>query len=512
MPRFKNIINIFTKVFSYPWYPLVISAYPALALLSSNAGQVQRSAGIRPLLASVLFGGFVFFTLWLFFRQAHKAAFLSALWIGLFFSFGHAYMYLKDEYPKADYAPRLLICWGILFALALLWATRPRLTFVSAAPTINTISAALILMAVWQSASSVGLRRASALGADNAPIQNDLRAPANPPDVYYFILDSYARADTLKMAYNYDNMEFLNALRERGFYVAECSQSNYPRTDVSVAAALNMTYLQDLDSEFTPDSTARNTLWNSLKHSAARYNFERMGYQTVNFATGFAWNELDDADVYITPPPITSGMTEFEGLFLDTTLARYINDWGWVNPDAVMGQSFRDRFNSIFDNMDKLAGAPAPQFAYIHVISPHPPFVFDADGNYTNPADFWDERKLYPYDLYEKGYTSQTTHLNQKMLSAIDTILKKSKTPPIIVVQGDHGPWMQPHDRLMWILNAYYLPNHNDKLYKTITPVNTFRIIFNEYFGGKYDLLDDASYYSPVPKIYDFSLIPNKCK
>lgn len=512
MKHIKNINNVFAKIFSYPWYPLAISAYPALALLSSNAGQIQFSAGVRSLLVSVLFGGFIFFILWLFFRQAHKAAFLSALWLGLFFSFGHAYMYLKTEYPKTDYTLWLLSGCGILFALALFWATRPKLTFISAASTINTISAALILMAVWQSASSVSPRRARALGADHAPIQNDLRAPANPPNVYYFLLDSYTRADTLKMAYNFDNAEFLNGLKERGFYIGECSQSNYVRTDVSMSATLNMTYLQDLDSSFTPDNINRSVLWDALKHSAARYDFESMGYKTVDFATGFAWNELDDADLFIAPPPITSGMTEFEGLFLDTTLARYIKDWGWVNPDAVTGQAFRDRFNNIFNNVDMLAKMSAPHFAYIHIISPHPPFVFDPNGNYTNPADFWNEQKLYPYDLYTKGYLNQLQYLNKKVLAAIDTLQSESKTPPIIIIQGDHGPWMQPHDRMTWILNAYYLPGHNDKLYKTITPVNTFRIIFDEYFGGKYKTLDDVSYYSPTPKIFDFSVVPNKCK
>jgi hypothetical protein len=236
-----------------------------------------------------------------------------------------------------------------------------------------------------------------------------------------------------------------------------------------------------------------------------------MGYKTVNFTTGFAWNELEDADVFIAPPPFTSGLSEFEGLFLRTTFARYAQDFGWVDPDAVMGQTFRDRFNNIFDNMSKIANMPEPTFAYVHVISPHPPFVFDPEGNPTYPPDFWNEQREYPYDLYTKGYTNQLTYLNKKTLEAIDTILAESDTPPIIILQGDHGPWMQPKDRRMWILNAYYLPEHNDELYSNITPVNTFRLVFNKYFGGKYDMLKDVSYFSPVPKLYDFSLIPNKC-
>jgi len=62
-----------------------------------------------------------------------------------------------------------------------------------------------------------------------------------------------------------------------------------------------------------------------------------------------------------------------------------------------------------------------------------------------------------------------------------------------------------------WILNAYYLPGQQDRLYPTISPVNSFRVIFDAYFGGKYDMLEDVSYFSPVPNLYDFSEKPNHC-
>ena len=51
----------------------------------------------------------------------------------------------------------------------------------------------------------------------------------------------------------------------------------------------------------------------------------------------------------------------------------------------------------------------------------------------------------------------------------------------------------------MRIFNAYYLPEGgNENLYETITPVNTFRVVFNTYFGGRYELLPDKSWYGHV--------------
>jgi len=509
MSRFKQIKEVLSRWFGIPWYPILFSAYPVLALMAFNVGQVKIDAGSRALVVCLAFALGLFVILRLIFRDWNRAAFLSTLWMTLFFSYGHVHIMLTKQLKDVEFEPWLLIGWGVLAFLAVWWAVKRS---PSSPLTLNVIALGLAITSLWQISSGVQQGGVHYVAAENAPVQEDLVRPENPPDVYYFILDSYGREDVLQKAYGYDNSAFIEGLRARGFYVAECSQSNYIRTELSVGSSLNMSYLQDLDPAFEPESIKRRRLWDSLKHSAVRYNFETLGYKTVAFATGFAWSELDDSDVFYTPPPFSAGMTEFETLFMQTTLARHAQDLGWVDADAIMGQNFRDRTLLVFDRVDDIARMPEPTFAYIHVISPHPPFVFGPDGGHTNPAEFWNEEKQYPSALYAQGYQNQLTFLNQKMLDAIDTILVQSDTPPIIILQGDHGPWHQPRDRRMWILNAYYLPGHQDELFPKISPVNTFRVIFNDYFGGNYDMLPNVSYFSPVPKLYEFSEVKNSCK
>ena len=65
----------------------------------------------------------------------------------------------------------------------------------------------------------------------------------------------------------------------------------------------------------------------------------------------------------------------------------------------------------------------------------------------------------------------------------------------------------------MTILNGYYLPNGGDKqLYNVITPVNTFRVIFNHYFNADYPLLKDENFFSTASHPYKFINVTDEMK
>jgi hypothetical protein len=148
-----------------------------------------------------------------------------------------------------------------------------------------------------------------------------------------------------------------------------------------------------------------------------------------------------------------------------------------------------------------------PKFTYVHLFIPHYPYVFGPDGELmTDPGYYSDDRGSAINSTYEKkGYVNQVQYIDKRIVPILQTIIKASKNPPIIILMGDHG--LDGPNRQTNLL-AYYLPGDgNAKLYPTITPVNSFRLIFTEYFGAKYPLLPDQTYISDT--LVESDLFPN---
>ena len=159
-------------------------------------------------------------------------------------------------------------------------------------------------------------------------------------------------------------------------------------------------------------------------------------------------------------------------------------------------------------------------FVYAHIIAPHPPFVFDERGNVVthdtpftlNDANYY--MREHTQKNYIAGYRRQIQYVNTLVLEAVEAILARSTTPPIIIIQGDHGPGAHLHwgsleqtipAERFGILNAYYFPDQNyELLYPSISPVNSFRALFNQFFSTDYALLPDRHYYSSWSFPFDF--------
>jgi len=263
-----------------PIHPFLFAIYPVLALLNFNISEVDPSSGYRPMLVSLLAAGILILVSYLIRRDWRQAAFVSTVILILFYSYGHVYILLKGVNINGLYLFRhrtLIPIWVTGGFVLLWWASRKSLNFTVVTYTLNVVGLFLLILPLIQLTSFLLQSRVSQAEAEKSTSALDLKVGNEPPDIYYIILDGYGRADVLKNEYGYDNSEFLNSLRGLGFYVADCAQSNYAQTQMSLSSALNFNYIDALSDRFMPGSDDRTGLDVLIRHSVVRESLAQAG-------------------------------------------------------------------------------------------------------------------------------------------------------------------------------------------------------------------------------------------
>lgn len=511
------------------YHPFFFAVYLILGAYSQNASQVPISWFIRPLILILLFTATIFICLWLIFKNWEYAGFVSTLILNWLF-LGYLYRFLLDwsafwRTPIGVLLAILLISLPIAL-LASRWLWNKLSSSRSITIFLNVTSLVLILYPIWTTISifhqgNVQMQRAKEMQANFNFL---LTKPSDPaPDIYLIIVDGYGRSDFLQEVYRFDNSQFMNLLKEMGFYVAEGATSNYPQTQLSLSSMLNLQYLNEMLQDFgsTDDRTA---LYELVQHPAIRSLLEDQGYSFIAMPSAVLTTQIRDADVYLNPT--RSNVTEFEAFLLSLTVIGILAE-AWDIDLPVMGYELHRKYALYsLENMQDVSALSGPKFVFVHIMLPHPPFIFDSQGNFVPPDRpyIMFDGSLFPgsNEEYQMGYTAQLTFLNQKLSKMISDILRQSANPPIIILQGDHGPGsyfnMEELDdsclrERYSILNTYFFPDKDySQLYPTITPVNSFRVILNQYFDAKLELLEDRNYYSTWSAPYIFQDVSDQAR
>lgn len=326
------------------------------------------------------------------------------------------------------------------------------------------------------------------------------------PDIYYIILDGYGRADILEELYEFDNTEFINYLVGKRFIVPNRSRANYPKTALSVTSTLNMDYI----TGFAPELDNSILWWLMspwLDHNLVRTSLERIGYTSVSASTDWSITDNPTTDYYLKSLPII--LTEFDRYILGVTPLKTLQPLIQNLATAPTYDSYRRSQINNLDSLVRSSTIPGPKFVFGHVLLSHPPFVFTSDGSPINPqyAFSFNDGSDFPGspEQYREQYTGQIKFLNSQLQPVIESILKNSEQPPIIILQADHGPGLFTDFASVnntclagrfSTFSAYYLPGMDpEKIPADITQVNLFRIIFNEYFDTNLPVLENKQYY-----------------
>ncbi|MGD9202852.1 MAG: hypothetical protein PVI26_14930, partial [Chitinispirillia bacterium] len=175
-----------------------------------------------------------------------------------------------------------------------------------------------------------------------------------------------------------------------------------------------------------------------------------------------------------------------------------------------------------FEKIKTIPKISLPTYSFIHFLLPHAPYSFDRNGKILPDVHDRDpERK--------ERYIEQLIFTNKKILETVDSLIIYSEIKPIIILQADEGPfpkravhdflgfdWKQANDgelrQKTGILNAYLFPGINDSVfYESITPVNSFRLLFNAYFKAGLSLFPDTVFIISNEKFpYDYINITDR--
>jgi hypothetical protein len=126
-----------------------------------------------------------------------------------------------------------------------------------------------------------------------------------------------------------------------------------------------------------------------------------------------------------------------------------------------------------------------------------------------------------PTDTIRAAYVEQIQCVNRKVESVVTAWLERSRVPPLILIQGDHGHGLssrnlpsddqlspaQIRDRLS-VFAAYHVPGGRPgELPDTVTLVNAMRYALRTCFRADLAALPDASFWSSFKHPYRMKLM-----
>lgn len=319
--------------------------------------------------------------------------------------------------------------------------------------------------------------------------------------VYVLVFDRYCRADMLEKYFDYDNSPFLDALNARGFEVADESMCNYAQTAPSTASMMNMNYLDALFPDATEDTQSYVPINKAFTNNI------------IKQAVGDQWYKIDSW--FRGTQDSSYFLSEFAvNLLYSTALqpAFYYYD-EWQQGKYNKGDTVEDAGGGLilytqewaaylvhyqFGLLDKASNPQEPIFLFAHIISPHPPYVFDKNGKSPDLNQ-----------SLESLYIGQLQYINKLILEWVDGVIA-SNPEAVIVLMSDEGMKFADSaygnikasktltkEEGIEIHSANLMAVRNLDIYPTITPINVMRIMSNECLGTNLEMLEDKSFIIP---------------
>ena len=314
------------------------------------------------------------------------------------------------------------------------------------------------------------------------------------PSIHLLLLDAYPREDILAEL-DFDNGPFLTAMADRGFDDYPQSRSNYDRTPFSLLTMLTLRHLGDIEeldgADAAGDAAEQQRVAGRALLGVPLFDLvEEAGYRTRVVDGPVVHAPLGGADEVTS----AGSATNFE---LDTLQRTPL-----AAPLEALGIGMDQARSQVTGSLALFADPPeGPSFTFTHVMAPHAPFSFEADGSVV-PAppcypdtcaifDGQDEGLGWSEEEHWSRVIGHVTHLNDLVLEAVDRLLA-ADAEAVIVVFGDHGMRV-PGDPANIHRNLLLArtPGHPGLFGEAPTLVNVVPHLLNAYLGADAALLPD---------------------
>lgn len=348
------------------------------------------------------------------------------------------------------------------------------------------------------------------------------------PDVFVIILDKYTSGAWMHYSYGVDTRPFEDSLRALGFVVPPAARANYSETPFALAAFLNWRYLGDAGKN---RKSANDDALQLIDHARVWNEFRSRGYRIVAFPTHFAGTaHFSDANRELRWPGFSRSPFGRTWL-LNSPLARFIPT-GCDEPSCAQMAPVPYNIETVLEMKWKLAtfaslpDSAGPVFAFLHVLSPHEPYQFNS--NCSVREAWWPlSDQGVDFAAVGKAYGDQVRCLNRLVLSTVQSLVRRSKIPPVIIITGDHGQGRVVVNHLrgitltleqatpeqigehLGIFAAYLFPGADTSVYADVSPVNVIPLVLNNVFGERIPLQPDHSFWSTTQDPTALTEIPS---
>jgi hypothetical protein len=516
----RGAIRRHLKLWPPPLHPVLFAAYPVLFLYAQNLNDVTSREVVAPLQQAIAWGVLAALCFGLIFLlDFRRGALVASFAILFWYTYGHlANLVAGHELTAQELlkmTPQLVIGWAVVGVIVVVVALFSRDRIIGAITAlINVVAIVLVVITAVQLVPALSAKPVAAAAPEHGTVVPGDR------DIYYFIFDRYGSETSLNYFAGVDN-DLPAWLQSRGFYVAPQAHANYSRTTTSVTGTLGMDYFTDIAEQQGPDSTNLNPLYAVMQHNPAGAFLEGRGYKYINNGSWFGPTQYigeADENTYTTD---ASADSDFTAILDQTTFSPVLANLLPHNTPIIpkADEIHIDSAALNFRVLERMPDEPSPKFVFSHILLPHPPYVFNADGTYPTTVQQKTRTEA-------ESFREQLTFTNNQIKAEVDRLLSvPDDQKPIIVIQADEGPYTyrynQDKEGFDWthatpeeleskfgILYSLYLPGTpaagSPQPYPTITPVNTFRLIFDEFYGQHLPLLPDVTYAaSGFSHVYD---------